>query len=187
MNDEDQDPDLTAAAYAIGLLSDAAYRAASAKAQADRDFAEEIAVWEQRFAPLAGGLSPVAPPDDLLAKIEDRLGAEARESLNCQVTRADEGLWIETEPGVRIKVLHRKPEIGRQTYLLELAPGVTSTIGHDHDDDEECFVVSGDIAFGDIVLGPGDYHLAPKGALHGKAHSSRGCVCVIVAAMTPLS
>ncbi|WP_294536530.1 cupin domain-containing protein [uncultured Rhodoblastus sp.] len=183
MKGQDQDRDMTAAAYAIGLLSDETYDAAAATAREDRQFADEIAAWEQRLAPLAGGLAPVPPPADMLAKIEARLDAETRDSLNCRVTRADEGQWVELEPGVRIKVLHRKPEIGRQTYLLELAAGATSTLSHDHDDDEECFVVSGDIAFGDTLLGPGDYHLAPKGALHGKARSSRGCVCVIVAAM----
>jgi anti-sigma factor ChrR (cupin superfamily) len=65
---------------------------------------------------------------------------------------------------------------------MELAPGAV-VLPHEHDQDEECRVISGDMAFGDAELGPGDYHLAESGAFHGEIRSRRGCVCIIVAAM----
>ena len=63
-----------------------------------------------------------------------------------------------------------------------MAPGSTGTV-HSHDDDEECYVVSGDISFGEHVLGPGDFHVAPKGSTHPAARSVHGCLCLFVMAL----
>jgi hypothetical protein len=34
--------------------------------------------------------------------------------------------------------------------------------------------------FGDILLGPGDFHLSPKGSSHPPVYSAGGCLCLIV-------
>ncbi|MEF2975520.1 cupin domain-containing protein, partial [Pseudomonas aeruginosa] len=64
----------------------------------------------------------------------------------------------------------------------EMAPG-TVVDTHAHDIDEECYVISGDIAFGQEALGPGDFHVAPAGSRHGHVSSRGGCLCLIVTAM----
>ncbi|WP_442966951.1 cupin domain-containing protein [Rhizobium sp. C4] len=78
-------------------------------------------------------------------------------------------------PGARIKVLHTKPDIRRRTFLLELAPGAEAE-NYAHDDDEGCYVISGDICFGDKELRAGDDHLAQRGSRHGPSRSNSGCL-----------
>ncbi len=175
---EDQN-DLQAGLFSVGVLTGDDYRAAASRFAGDEDFVDGVAAWDARLAPLAATLAPVAPSDGLLARIESRIDAMI---VHCSVKREAEGEWIAWGEGVRYKILHQLPEINRQTMLLEMQPG--SEVGHhDHNDDEECYVISGDISFGDAVLGPGDVHIAPKGSRHGPSRSVKGCLCLITNAI----
>ena len=165
--------------FALGLLTGDAYRQAAERTTIDDAFAAEVASTEATLAPLALRLAPVAPSDALLGRIEVALGFAGAQA---RVTRAGAGEWVEASKGVRIKILHEIPSLRRRTYLLELDAGAVAT-PHLHEQDEECYVLSGDISFGDIRLGVGDYHLAPRGGVHGAVSSQAGCVCLIVAAM----
>lgn len=173
---------VTARDYAVGLLTGADYAQAARMVENDTAFADEVARTEAMLASVAAQLPAHDVSDDFFDRLEARLDMAAPPAAKCIVARATEGLWIDWLPGARIKVLHRKPEIRRQTFLLELAPGARADTHH-HDDDEECYVVSGDIWFGDTELRAGDYHLAQKGALHGDVRSVSGCLCVIISAM----
>ena len=62
-----------AAEYVLGTLEAAARREAEALCARDPEFAELVAAWQQRLAPLAEGVQPVAPPTGLLARIESIL------------------------------------------------------------------------------------------------------------------
>ena len=53
---------------------------------------------------------------------------------------------------------------------------------HHHDDDEEAYVLSGDLSFDDLVLGAGDYHLARPGVRHPVGRTRRGCMLLVTAA-----
>jgi quercetin dioxygenase-like cupin family protein len=183
MTADDEPRSVEAADYAIGALSGVAYENARTRAATDADFAAEAGEIEKMLAPLTRVLAPLDVSDDLLDGIEDRIDALQKGIAHCAVVRANQGDWTQLKPGVRVKVLHAKPEIRRYTYLLELDAGAVAD-AHEHDrDDEECYVISGDIAFGDVLLGPGDFHLAPKGSHHGLVRSTNGCVCLIVAAL----
>jgi len=70
----------------------------------------------------------------------------------------------------------------RQSLLVRVAPGAVYE-SHDHPDDEECYVVEGDLAFGDLQLTAGDYHLAHKGGRHPPARSRAGCLLFITNAL----
>jgi hypothetical protein len=174
-----EDDDRQAALYALGVLSGADYALAAERVTHEPAFAEAVAGWEVRLAPIGLALEPLEPPADLLDRIEARIDAATAISVQRLVIRATEGEWIDVMPGVRCKLLHQKPEIGRQTILYEMQPGTTGSI-HGHDDDEEVYVVWGDIRFGDDILGPGDFHLSPKGSLHPPVYSTGGCLCLIV-------
>jgi quercetin dioxygenase-like cupin family protein len=176
-----EDDATRAALYALGVLSGQDYELAARRAANEPAFADAVAAWEARLVPLTLALPPVEPSAGLLEKIEGRISAAAPSKQRI-VVRATEGTWHDWLPGIRLKVLHRKPEIGRQTILVEMAPGSTGTV-HSNDDDEECYVVSGDISFGEHLLGPGDFHLSPKGSTHPAAHSVGGCLCIFVMAM----
>lgn len=80
--------------------------------------------------------------------------------------------WQPFLPGVHIKVL-REHE-GTLSYLLRLQPGAELP-AHRHPRDEECVVLAGHLSVGPALeLGPGDYHLAHAGALHGRIRSRTG-------------
>lgn len=168
--------------YAIGLLSNGDYAQAALSAERDEIFAAEVAHTEAMLASVVLKLPAEDVSADFFDRLEARIDALAAPSAKCIVARAREGIWIDWLPGARVKVLHRKPEIRRQTFLLELAPGARAAT-HAHDDDEECYVISGDIWFGETELGTGDYHLAQKGAIHGDVRSIGGCLCLIITAM----
>ncbi|WP_321880196.1 anti-sigma factor [Paraburkholderia bannensis] len=70
----DHDPELHCAEYALGVLDAAARLALEQAARADADLAATLARWEQRFAPLAEDLAPIAAPARVWTRIERDLG-----------------------------------------------------------------------------------------------------------------
>jgi len=65
----DDDPELRAAEYVLGVLDTEAQAAAAAACAADARFAAMVTRWEQRLAPLAGAVVPTSPPADLFDRI----------------------------------------------------------------------------------------------------------------------
>lgn len=70
--DEDDD-DLLAAEYALGVLEGAAWIAARDRAAVDGAFAARVAAWEARLAPLAEAVPSVPVAPDQFERIEARL------------------------------------------------------------------------------------------------------------------
>ena len=95
--------------------------------------------------------------------------------------RANEGRWEPLCPGVERKMLWHDREKGRITFLIRAQPGAEFP-SHQHDDDEEAYLLSGDLAFDDLVLGAGDYHLARPGVHHPVARTKGGCMLLMTAA-----
>lgn len=183
MTVEDEDRDIRAAELAIGLLDSDEYRKARRLTTIEPDFADDVNYWDDRFVSLVDRVPPMDVPAHLFAQIDARIDDDAARAIpSCEVRRRDEGVWVERAPGARVKVLHASPALNRQTILLELAPETVMQT-HTHDIDEECYVISGDIAFGDDELHAGDFHLAPVGSHHGIVRSRRGCLCLIVTAL----
>ena len=69
--------------------------------------------------------------------------------------------------------------IGRQTILVKVEAGAVYD-GHNHEEDEELYLISGDLTIGGVELRPGDFHLAPKGSRHPAATTRGGCLCLFV-------
>jgi anti-sigma-K factor RskA len=76
----DEAPDMRAAEYVMGVLDAAEAAAAERLIAEDPAFAAEVAEWERRLMPLAALVAPVAPPADLLGRIEASIGAPANEN-----------------------------------------------------------------------------------------------------------
>ncbi|MBN3856207.1 anti-sigma factor [Paraburkholderia sp. Ac-20340] len=70
----DHDPELLCAEYALGVLDAAGRQALEQAARTDADLAATLARWEQRFAPLAEDLAPIAAPARVWTRIERDLG-----------------------------------------------------------------------------------------------------------------
>jgi anti-sigma-K factor RskA len=70
----DHDPELLCAEYALGVLDATARQALEQAARTDTDLAATLARWQQRFAPLAEDLAPIAAPTRVWTRIERDLG-----------------------------------------------------------------------------------------------------------------
>ena len=178
----DPDDDIDAALWAAGALSREETEATKARLRQDPLLAAKAREWEDALAPLAVHAGDIAPPEGLLEKIEARIDAQVKLESMSRTLRANEGEWVMLGPGVRFKELHRNAALNRWTILVDAEPGAAFP-AHEHTQDEEIFMISGDLAFGDVELGPGDFHFSPKGSLHTAHRTRAGCRCIITQAM----
>ena len=79
-------------------------------------------------------------------------------------------------PGVERKMLWSAGPNRRVTFLIRGRPGA-SFPAHAHEDDEECFVLEGDITFDTLTLRAGDYHLARRGVPSRRGPPSPAACC----------
>jgi len=108
----------------------------------------------------------------ILGRVRDEAWAESRVAAILTV-RAEEGEWISLGPKVEMKTLLKVGEVTH--FMLRLAPGALLP-PHDHLLDEESFCLEGEVQYGDVVLGAGDFHLAPRGTPHGLIRSRKGAL-----------
>ena len=88
-------------------------------------------------------------------------------------------------PGLKIKILNQNHSLNRQTFMAWLEPGAEYS-DHDHDQDEEIYMVEGDLIIGALVLRAGDFHVARTGKHHPVHRTKSGCICIISQAIGPL-
>ncbi len=70
---EPEDIEGLAGEYVLGTLDATERRAAEARVRTDASFRMAVAAWEKRLQPIADAEAPIAPPPDLLERIESRL------------------------------------------------------------------------------------------------------------------
>jgi anti-sigma factor ChrR (cupin superfamily) len=185
--------------YVLGVLGPEEREAVERAAAADPVLAAEIAFWAERFTPLLDSVE-AEPPADLFGRITAAIAAEDEMpatpsalpgsllrdpgrplGLPDTITvRAQEGEWQRIAKGVERKMLHRAAG-GRLTYLIRGAQGARLP-PHEHDDDEEMYVLEGDLTIGELTLHAGDFHLARRGARHPMATTAAGCLILVNAA-----
>jgi anti-sigma-K factor RskA len=68
-----EDDDMLAAEYAIGVLQGEAREALARRIAGNPGLAASVRFWEEHFSQLAGEIAPVRPPQNALARIENRL------------------------------------------------------------------------------------------------------------------
>ena len=89
-----------------------------------------------------------------------------------------EGVWEKFSPRIKIKVLKREADGSCMSYLLKLEAGAF-LVPHKHSIDEECVVLEGELTIGNEQVGPGTYHLAPRGLIHAAIRSEHGATLFI--------
>ena len=166
-----------ATGYVLGTLESSEREAARIRAIEDKSFGRLVEQWEHWLAPMAFG-AEVAPPKNLFDGIEARIHDGGVELPGTITRRANTGEWTDSAPGLRIKMLNEIAKIGRQTFMAELSPGA-EYVDHDHSQDEEIYMISGDLIIGDIVLTAGDFHVAHAGKHHPTHRTRTGCLCII--------
>jgi anti-sigma factor ChrR (cupin superfamily) len=179
MSNEDR-----AAEYVLGVLTHEEREAVRRAAATDPALAEEIESWNEQLSPPLLDAPEVEPPADLFDKIKAAIAASAKPQAapaGSRTVRANEGRWEPLCPGVERKMLWHDREKGRITFLIRAQPGAEFP-SHQHDDDEEAYLLSGDLAVDDLVLGAGDYHLARPGVHHPVARTKGGCMLLMTAA-----
>lgn len=176
--------DERASAYVMGLLDAEARAQCRMRIIEDQGFAVLVDDWEKRLVPLSM-TGDAEVPDSLLEKIEARIAVTGVEIPGTVTVRAGAGEWIGVSPGLKIKIMNRIEAINRQTFMAWLQPGA-EYVDHDHDQDEEIYMIEGDLMIGDLVLKTGDFHVARAGRHHPVHRTKAGCLCLISQAISPI-
>jgi anti-sigma factor ChrR (cupin superfamily) len=172
-----EDLDQIAAAYALGLSRGAARKEIESRLSAEPALREKAEFWQQQLAVLELAAPQEAPPNELFNKIVQSIGANEPELAGTFTRRAGTGIWTEMAPGVTCTVLFEDQVAQRRSILIRALPGATFEL-HAHERGyEECIVLAGDLVYGDLELGPGDYHVAMMGTSHPFARTVSGCLC----------
>lgn len=135
-------------------------------------------------------VQPVSPPPERAERMRARLAERARQDEAAdQAARvftvqagASEG-WQEVLPKIHAKRIYTNGYA--ESYLVRLEPGCCAP-PHDHPEDEECVVLSGELTIGDIRLKAGDLHVAHGGSSHGATMTDTGAL-VYLRYSAPLS
>ena len=117
------------------------------------------------------------------ARVRERLLVRIQQvnpPTDVRIVRADQGAWHAMVPGVMAKRLYTESAEGNAAMLLRMEAGAQFP-PHWHADVEHCYVLEGDLHFGDLVLGPGDYQCAMASTTHITSHTEKGCMVLIVA------
>ena len=134
--------------------------------------------WQNRLAPLAEDVTPVAPSDGLWTRIEAQLDGLEQEPPGTVTLRAEEGDWKPVTEQIAVKILAVDRDSGMQTKLMRFAPGA-ELVSHPHSKIEECYVIEGDVTVGGLSLKAGDFHLAEAGSDHPICVSQGGCLLLL--------
>lgn len=130
---------------------------------------------------LARAVAPIDPSPAKKAAMRERiLKRFATEKLTAAqshltVHLSNEG-WIEVMPLIKMKTLFESND--GKGVLFRFQPGARLP-AHEHNTDEECVVLEGELRIGDEVIHAGDFHLARRGIPHGDLTSSAGALFYI--------
>lgn len=174
-----------AALYASGALPPEEAAEVEARIEAgDTALAEAVRSFETTVEALVENSPAIEPDPRIKASLLARIGEAPKPSTSFSSSHAEGAVWQPvvmdgvTWPGVTARMLHLDPRRGRLTALLRVEPG-GSIPEHVHDQDEECYVLEGDLSFDDKTYVAGDYFLAPAGTLHAEQTTKNGCVCLV--------
>ena len=138
-----------------------------------RGFSEATA---QVFAALECDEPPGRIREELLQRIEPSSFAPALAPL---IFRAGEGQWQDSGfPGTTVKQLFVDSSTGNVTSLIRMMPGAVYP-PHRHFGLEHCYVLEGDLIFGDHTPYAGDYEVASGSTDHSRVTSRHGCLLLL--------
>jgi len=132
---------------------------------------------ERILTVIPASLDPTEPPPRVKERLWERIEPVAPGLV---FIHADEGEWIEAEPGIFAKFLHLDKSRGRVTALVRLMPGARYA-AHRHPDSEEVLVLEGSCYCGGRLLRQGDYHRAESGSAHVDMRTDEGSLMLITA------
>jgi anti-sigma factor ChrR (cupin superfamily) len=129
---------------------------------------------------LAETVAPVAPGAAVKGRLMSRVAAWQSLKPLADLHPYDSPWMHGGAPGVEIRQLFRDGQTGRSTMLVRMEPGATFP-AHHHADDEQCYVLKGDIRWGDVVYEEGDFVVMAKNTTHPEIRSVTGNLLLIIA------
>jgi anti-sigma factor ChrR (cupin superfamily) len=125
----------------------------------------------------AGDAPPQQRPSEAIQVWAKWTGAAARELTT--VPGSDEGWQRTGVAGVSVRPLYVDEQKDLVTMLIRMEAG-TAWPRHRHAEDEQCFVLAGDLRVGDEHLHAGDFQFAPADTIHGIQRTEGGCTLLLV-------
>ncbi len=129
----------------------------------DDDMSPDLLAMETRLAALHGDAAETPSPD-LWDRIETRIDRDAS-APGTETIPLEEGVWEILTEGIERKVVQIDSAAGLQSYFIRMRSGAVFPI-HQHDADEHCVILDGELEIGGHVHGPGTFHLARSGQPH---------------------
>jgi len=174
------DKDRQASEYSLGTLSAGEREGAAKMMQNDEEFKKQVEDWDQRLAPLAGAVENQAPRPEVWQNIKKRMGKNNTTLPNgIEAVYKGDGNWRPVNDKVDVKSLFIDKEQGSESYLLRFQPEGTIDQHHHGDWNDECIVMEGTVVVGETQFGPGDFHVATRGAVHPRLYSPTGGVLFV--------
>jgi anti-sigma factor ChrR (cupin superfamily) len=178
-----------AALHALGALSQHEARAFEEHlAEGCDECGVEFDSFERTVDDLAFSVIEAEPPAEVRGRLLARVNVlpsvvdqnsvvASREFMSIP---ADEGQWREMQDGVLLKRLFVDQTTGIATSLVRMMPGA-SLPAHQHLGVEHIYVIDGDCSVAGQRLGPGDYHRAATGSVHGTTSTVDGTLFLLIA------
>jgi len=181
-----------AARYALGELSPVEEHDFIAQVRADSELRGFLYSLQRTVDRLAVGGSVASAPSTLKERVMNQLRSKAITTPPGVPTSpgltfpglhflagSDTGWKPLPVPGAFIKLLSLQRDRGYAVMLGKLERGVRYP-AHTNIGPEDFYILSGDLHVGNQVLGPGDFHHAEVGSLHGETYSVDGCTLLAV-------
>ena len=181
-----QAPDDLAAEYIIGSMTPAEQMRFENEMKLNARLVDAVRSFDDTCEVLFDSVAPVVPDASIRESLLKRITFESRRSSPDSmpfIRRSSDEDWREIGvPGARLRILNIDRANNRMTALLRLGPKCEYP-SHAHDQDEECFVLEGDLEFPDYQLKSGDYLRVQAGTSHAVSRTVGGCLCLITCAV----
>ena len=140
---------------------------------------EDVALDETLLLALAESVAGPEPRPEVKTQLLARLSVPPLPAgFSVRLDAEDD--WLQHPvPGIRMKVLSVNRRSGYATLLLDVAPG-TRFPEHDHDGDEECYVISGSVVTVGRQFVAGDFIHANAGTHHEELRTDTGARVLLV-------
>jgi anti-sigma factor ChrR (cupin superfamily) len=180
--------------FALGELSGTEHDAFSSELRQNIELREFVHSLQRTLDQVALSASLISPPQSLKNKIMDRLRAQSAPETGSApqqgqaapippgfkfLDASDTGWKPLPIPGAFIKLLSFQADRGYAVLMGKLDPGVRYP-AHVNAGPEDFYILTGDLHIGDRALGPGDFHHADAGSMHGENVSVAGCTLLAV-------
>ena len=130
---------------------------------------------EEITSAIAADILPTIPAPEVSARIKNRLLSRVKSNdYFFQFNNADQ--WKQIADGIEIRLLHKTDDA--RSFLVRMAAN-TSLECHEHSQNEESYVIEGEVWLQGILCHAGDYHYAKAGSQHEKIHTDKGCTLLV--------